>query len=192
LNTGRGGGNLAAHGAFFQIGYLEDVMKHRFLTFAAISMLMASNALATEAPFLTSLAGSWSGAGMMKRTTGSSPIKLDCSFQSTAKGEALSMNGKCRGLLVVSRAVSAQLTANGNRYAGRYIGPSGGVSALNGGRSGDAINLSVRWSRIINGDRNADMVIQRVGANAIRIRTTDRDPASGQQVITSEINLRRQ
>ncbi len=166
-------------------------MKRRFLTFVAISMLAAGGASASEAPFLTSLAGDWSGAGMMKRTTGSSPIKLDCSFQSKADGEALSMNGKCRGLLVVSRAVSAQLTAKGNRYAGRYIGPSGGVSALNGGRKGDAINLSVRWSRIINGDRNADMVIQRIGENAIRIRTTDRDPASGQQVITSEINLTR-
>lgn len=166
-------------------------MKRRFLTVVSISMLVAGNACASEAPFLMSLAGDWSGAGMMKRTTASSPIKLDCSFQSTANGEALSMNGKCRGLLVVSRAVSAQLTAKGNRYAGSYIGPSGGVSALSGGRNGDAINLSVRWSRVINGDRNADMLIQRVGANAIRIRTTDRDPASGRQVVTSEINLRR-
>lgn len=153
---------------------------------------LAGGAAASEAPFLKSLAGEWTGTGMMKRTTNSSPINLDCSFQSTANGEALSMNGKCRGLLVVSRAVSAELTATGSGYTGRYIGPSGGVSNLNGGRKGDAIDLAVRWSKVINGDRSANMTIQRVGTNAIRITTVDRDPGSGRQVVTSEINLRRQ
>ncbi|WP_245267695.1 hypothetical protein [Rhizobium sp. 2MFCol3.1] len=128
---------------------------------------------------------------MMKRTTASSPINLSCSFQSKANGEALSMDGKCTGMLVVSRAVSAQLRAAGGNYAGRYIGPSGRVSSLSGARRGDAIELGVTWSRIVNGDRSATMTIQRSGANALRIRTVDKDPASGKQVVTSEINLQR-
>lgn len=102
------------------------------------------------------------------------------------------MNGKCLGLLVVSRAVSAELAVTGGRYAGRYIGPSGGISKLSGGRSGNSIDLTVRWSKLINGDYAASMTIQRVGTNAIRIRTTDKDPASGRQIVTSEINLQKQ
>ncbi len=35
------------------------------------------------------------------------------------------------------------------------------------------------------------MTIQRVDTDAIRIRTVDMDPASGQQVVTSDLNLRR-
>jgi hypothetical protein len=172
--------------------HLEDVMKSLCVTALAAFLAGVTNAGANEAPFLKTLAGQWAGGGMMKRTTSSSPINLDCSFQSKSNGEALSMTGICRGMIVLSREVSAQLTAAGNQYAGRYIGPSGGVSALSGGRSGDAINLAVRWSKLINGDRSANMTIQRVGDNSIRIRTVDRDPESGRQVVTSEINLRRQ
>jgi len=146
---------------------------------------------ADEAPFLQSLAGDWTGGGMMKRTTSSSPINLDCNFKTQASGEVLSMKGTCRGMIVVTRAVSANLKVSGAQYAGSYIGPSGGVSGLRGSRSGDAINLAVRWSRVINGDRTANMTIERVDANAIRIRTVDVDPASGQKVVTSEISLRR-
>ncbi|MBB3319327.1 MULTISPECIES: hypothetical protein [unclassified Rhizobium] len=148
-------------------------------------------AFADETPFLQSLAGDWIGGGMMKRSTSSSPINLDCNFKTQASGVALSMKGTCRGMIVVTRAVSANIKANGTQYAGTYIGPSGGVSGLQGRRNGDAINLAVHWSRIINGDRSATMTIQRVDDNAIRIRTVDKDPASGQQVVTSEINLRR-
>ncbi|MBB3965430.1 hypothetical protein [Rhizobium metallidurans] len=161
------------------------------LALCVLVVCTAGGASASEAPFLKSLAGSWTGAGMMKRTTASSPIDLSCSFQSKANGEALSMNGKCTGLLVVSRDVSAQLTATGGNYAGRYIGPSGRVSALKGARRGDAIELAVTWSRVVNGDRAATMTIRRSGANELRIRTVDKDPASGRQVVTSEINLRR-
>lgn len=167
-------------------------MRCFYATALAAFLVGVSNACANEAPFLKSLAGEWSGGGMMKRTTSSSPINLDCSFQSRSNGQALSMTGICRGMIVLSREVSAQLTATGNQYAGRYIGPSGGVSNLSGGRSGDAINLAVRWSKLINGDRSANMTIQRVGDNSIRIRTVDKDPESGRQVLTSEINLRRQ
>ncbi len=161
------------------------------LALCALIVCTAGGATANEAPFLKSLAGSWTGSGMMKRTTASSPINLNCSFQSKANGEALSMDGKCTGMLVFSRAVSAQLTAKSGSYAGRYIGPSGRVSSLKGARRGDAFELAVTWSRIVNGDRVATMTIRRSGANALRIRTVDKDPASGKQVVTSEINLLR-
>ena len=67
---------------------------------AAVTMLflvVTGAAYADEAPFLQSLAGDWTGGGMMKRTTSSSPINLNCNFKTEASGEALSMQGICRG-----------------------------------------------------------------------------------------------
>ncbi|MDP9810764.1 hypothetical protein J2W42_003627 [Rhizobium tibeticum] len=163
----------------------------RYTAVTALFWMVTGGAYADEAPFLQSLAGDWTGGGMMKRSTSSSPINLSCNFKTEASGEAFSMKGICRGMIVVTRAVSANIKVNGTQYAGSYIGPSGGVSGLRGTRSGDAINLAVRWSRVINGDRSASMTIQRLDADAIRIRTVDMDPASGQQVVTSDLNLRR-
>ncbi|MBZ9792011.1 hypothetical protein K9B32_18075 [Rhizobium sp. 3T7] len=163
----------------------------RHAAVTALFWVMTGAAYADEAPFLQSLAGDWTGGGMMKRTTSSSPINLNCNIKTEASGEALSMQGICRGMIVVTRAVSANIKVNGAHYAGSYIGPAGGVSGLRGTRSGDAINLAVRWSKVINGDRSASMTIQRVDDNAIRIRTVDMDPSSGQQVVTSDLNLRR-
>jgi hypothetical protein len=158
---------------------------------ATLWCLAAGAAFPNETPFLKSLAGDWTGGGMMKRTTASSPINLNCSFKSETNGQDLSMRGTCHGLIVMSRAVSANLKSDGTQYAGTYIGPSGGVSGLRGTRSGDAINLAVRWAKLVNGDRSANMTIQRVGGNGLRIRTLDNDPTSGQQVVTSELNLHR-
>lgn len=163
----------------------------RYTAVTALFWMVTGGAYADEAPFLQSLVGDWRGGGMMKRTTSSSPVNLSCTFKTEASGEALSMKGICRGMIVVTRAVSANIKANGAQYAGSYVGPSGGVSGLRGTRNGDAINLAVHWSKVINGDRSASMTIQRVDADAIRIRTVDMDPASGQQVVTSDLNLRR-
>ena len=69
----------------------------RHAAVAALFWLVTGFAYADEAPFLQSLAGDWTGGGMMKRTTSSSPINLSCNFTSQASGEALSMKGTCRG-----------------------------------------------------------------------------------------------
>ena len=163
----------------------------RYAAITALLWMVTGATYADEAPFLQSLAGDWRGAGMMKRTTSSPPVNLSCNFKTEASGEALSMKGICRGMIVITREVSANIKVSGMQYAGSYVGPSGGVSGLRGTRSGDAINLAVHWSKVINGDRNASMTIQRVDSNAIQIRTVDKDPASGQQVVTSELNLQR-
>ncbi|MBO9127509.1 MULTISPECIES: hypothetical protein [unclassified Rhizobium] len=68
----------------------------------------------------------------------------------------------------------------------RYVGRTENLSGL----GSETINLSV-LVQARHGDRSADMTIQRVGADAIRIRTTNRDPTAGLQVVTSVINLRR-
>lgn len=161
------------------------------LTLALSITLSAGAALADESPFLASLKGSWSGNGTVTTRIGATPTNVSCSFDSAASGASLAMNGSCRGFVVIQRAISANLKADGASYSGTYLGPSGRPSSLSGSRQGDAINLDVRWSREINGDRMANMTIQKVGSNGLRLRTTDKDPKTGQTVVTSDINLTR-
>jgi len=158
---------------------------------ALAASLMASQALADESQFLSSLSGSWKGSGTVTTRIGSRPVNVNCTFQSNASGPSLKMNGTCRGFVVVRRAISADLTANGNRYRGNYVGPSGRPSALSGSRSGNSINLTIRWTRDINGDRTAAMTITKLGSNGLRLRTTDRDGPGGKTVVTSDIRLTR-
>ncbi|WP_320199982.1 hypothetical protein RMR16_005540 [Agrobacterium sp. rho-13.3] len=158
---------------------------------AVVTALMASQTHANESQFLSTLGGSWKGSGTVVTRIGAKPINVNCTFQSTASGPSLSMNGTCRGFVVVRRAISADLTANGNRYGGNYVGPSGRPSALSGSRNGNSINLTVRWNREINGDRVAAMTISKVGNNGLRLQTTDRDGAGGRNVVTSDIQLTR-
>lgn len=163
----------------------------RRMTLLLPLLLLAAPAFADETGFLKSLEGSWTGSGMVKTNAQAKPLNVTCSFDSRADGTALSMKGNCRGLLVISRSIGADLQTNGARYSGVYIGPQGGRSSLNGARRGNTINLAVHWAKPVNGDRNADMMIQKIGNNGMRLTTVDRDPTSGQKVTTSEINLQR-
>lgn len=157
----------------------------------ALASLIAAPALADERAFLESLEGDWSGKGTVVLKIGSNPINVKCRFGSKADVSAFSMNGQCRGLLVVSRAVSASLQTDGKGYTGTYTGPSGRPSKLSGSRSGNAINLLVRWSRDINGDRVARLTIEKIGERGLRLRTLDRNPGDGGTVVTSDIRLTR-
>ncbi|WP_027998227.1 hypothetical protein [Sinorhizobium arboris] len=150
-----------------------------------------SAAPADEAAFLSSLEGRWSGGGTVLLRIDRGPINVSCNFDSQASDTALAMRGTCRGLLVVSRSISADLRSDGTRYSGVYVGPRGGRSALSGSRRGNAINLTVTWAREVNGDRKATLIVQKLGANGMRLSTVDVDPASGKRVVTSELNLRR-
>ena len=163
-----------------------------YLLSVALAGVQPLAATAAEIDFIKSLAGNWNGAGTVLTRIGSSPINVNCSFATTAGAFDFSMKGNCRGLLVIRKVVSADLKVNGDRYTGTYVGPSGLPSALSGSRRGNAINLSVRWPRPVNGDRNASMTIEKVGAEGLRLRTVDRDPATGKTVVTSNIDLRRQ
>lgn len=154
--------------------------------------LLAGSAAADDAEFLQSLQGNWSGKGTVIRRIGTSPINVSCTFTSTASGPSLSIRGNCRGMLVVQRAISADLKVNGGHFSGVYVGPSGGRSALSGARRGDTINLTVRWAKEVNGDYTANMTIQRIGNSGLSLRTIDRDLKTGKSVVTSNIDLRRQ
>lgn len=158
---------------------------------AGVLALTATGAQAGEGEFLNSLEGNWAGNGTVKVRTNSAPIKVDCKFSSDTTDTSLSLDGNCRGLLIFSRAISADLKAQGSRYAGSYVGAGTGTAGLAGSRKGNAINLGIRWAKEVNGDREAVMTVKKVGANGMRLTTVDVDPKSGKSVVTSQIDLRR-
>jgi len=158
----------------------------------AASVLFAGSTVhADEAAFLNSLDGNWTGKGTVKVRTNSSPVNVTCKFDSDATESSLSLDGNCRGMVVVSRAIGADLKVKGTKYSGSYVGAGTGTAGLSGSRSGNAINLGIRWAKDVNGDRNARMTVEKVGENGMKLTTVDVDPETGENVVTSQINLRR-
>ena len=185
-----------AGGTFNGTGELVFVEKRiRAMKIKVFAVLFSAGLLGTqpahadERAFLSSLKGTWAGKGTVMTRIGTPPINVTCTLNSNAGASSLNMSGTCRGLLVVRRAIAADLSEKGGRYSGAYTGPSGRPSALSGTRQGNAINLTVRWNRDINGDRIAAMTIEKIGANGLRLRTTDKDGRTGKTVVTSDIQL---
>jgi hypothetical protein len=152
---------------------------------------LVSPAAADDADTLASFAGSWSGKGKFRLTTGSSPVTVSCAMDANASPTSLSLDGKCRGMVVVSRKIGVTLKASGGGFSGSYIGSTTGPADLSGALSGGAFDLSIRWAKAVNGDREAQMRVQKVGENGMKLTTTDIDPKTGKQVVTCEIDLSR-
>ena len=146
---------------------------------------------AGEAEFLKTLDGNWSGKGTVKVRVNSFPMKVSCKFSSDTTDRSLSLDGNCTGLFGFSRAISAIIVTNGSTYNGSYVGAGTGTAGLNGKRSGNAITLGIRWAKVVNGDRDAKMTIEKIGSNGMRLTTVDADLKTGKSVVTSQIDLLR-
>ena len=163
----------------------------RSLLVSGALLLAPTLAHAADNGFLGSLGGAWKGNGIVLTRIGSSPINVNCNFTIDGGASTLAMDGTCRGLIVVKRTISARLKESGQRYSGTYTGPSGQPSTLSGSRQGNALNLGVRWARVINGDRVADMTLEKIGNNRLRLQTIDKDLETGKPVVTSRVDLSR-
>ncbi len=150
-----------------------------------------SPALADDAAFLASFAGSWSGKGEFRISTGSPPMSVFCAFDAATSPTSLSLNGKCRGMVVVSRRIGVTLKTDGEGVSGSYVGSTTGPAGLSGRREGAAFDLSIRWARLVNGDREAQMKVEKVGEDGMKLTTTDVDPRTGRPVVTGRIDLSR-
>jgi hypothetical protein len=158
---------------------------------AAALCVSVSPVIADDAEFLASFAGSWSGKGKFRISAGSSPMSVACSFDAETSATSLSLDGKCRGMVVMSRKIGVTLETNGEGVSGSYIGSTTGPAGLSGRREGSAFDLSIRWAKAVNGDREAQMKVEKVGEDGMKLITTDIDPKTGQAVVTGEITLSR-
>jgi hypothetical protein len=162
----------------------------RLLAVASV-LCLSGVAHAADAEFLKSLDGKWAGKGAVKPEADSPPISVNCKFTSDTTDTSMSLDGKCTGLVVISRAIGANLRTDGKSYTGTYVGSSTGPAGLVGKRSGNALNLGIRWAKEVNGDRAARLRLEKIGDNGMRLTTTDTDPWTGEKIVISEINLRR-
>lgn len=158
---------------------------------AAAFCVSASPVIADDAEFLASFAGSWNGKGKFRISAGSSPMSVSCSFDAETSATSLSLDGKCRGMVVMSRKIGVTLETNGEGVSGSYVGSTTGPAGLSGRREGSAFDLSIRWAKAVNGDREAQMKVEKVGEDGMKLITTDIDPETGQAVVTGEITLSR-
>ena len=157
----------------------------------AAALCLSGVAHAADAEFLKSLSGKWAGKGSVKVEADSQPISVNCKFASDTTDTSMSLDGNCTGMVVVSRAIGADIKTDGTSYKGTYVGSSTGPAGLSGKRSGNALNLGIRWASEVNGDRSARLRLEKVGDNGMRLTTIDTDPATGKSIVISEINLRR-
>jgi hypothetical protein len=168
-------------------------MKTRFgAALLSVALVVGGAAQADEPGFLQSLGGKWSGRGSVRVRANASPVKVRCNFDSDTTADSMALAGSCTGLIVVSRDVGAVIKASGGgRYTGTYTGSRTGPAALSGKQAGNALNLAIRWAANVNGDRSAQLRLEKVGDRGMRLTTIDTDPRTGNDVVISKIDLKR-
>ena len=152
-----------------------------------MAILTASSAIADEKAFLEALSGNWRGSGQVRMKPESAPVNVSCNLDSrTQGGTALSMDGACRAKAVFSRQIGADLQAKGTRYTGSYVGANRGAARLSGTRSGETLNLQVKWP-----DKVAKMQVASLGEGRMRLTTIEKHAETGEQVVTAQIEFSR-
>lgn len=153
----------------------------------AAAMAAAMPAQASEAEFLEMLEGSWAGSGSIRLKPDHDPVSVRCELSSDAAGSGLTMDGHCSAMIVMSRAIGADLSVDGATYSGTYTGSPRGPASLSGNRSGDTINLAVAWPEA---GREASMQLSS-SDDALQIVTTEAHPETGKRVVTAQLSFER-
>jgi hypothetical protein len=175
---------------------MSDMPEHmgRSLGGAVLAALVAWGAVsgrasAADDDYLDRFVGAWSGGGTAQRTFDSDPRDVECTATGTRSGDTITVSGTCRALLVFSRKVEVTIAydAASDRYGGTYVGSRIGPARLSGEREGDALDLTLTWPRVVNGDRTAQMMIKNAGDGRLSIVVTDRPGGTGRPVQTTNL-----
>jgi hypothetical protein len=140
-------------------------MKRVYLIAALSSALLISAAQAAQTTFFDNLSGSWSGSGnaYVKKY---GDISAKCQVSISGAESQVAMNGSC-GMLVFRQALGLSIrNVGGNRYVGTYTGSKTGPAKLVGTLQGDRLVMNIKWGGLVNGDRTAQMVLERTGPNS--------------------------
>lgn len=148
-------------------------MKRIFLATALVSALLMPAAHAAPSTFFDNLAGSWSGSGQAY-VTKYGDITANCRVAISGAETRVAMNGSC-GMLVFRQALGLSIrNTGGNKYVGTYTGSKTGPAKLDGTLRGDRLVMNIRWGGLVNGDRTAQMVLERTGPNSFAQTVNDR------------------
>jgi hypothetical protein len=163
-------------------------MKRVFFAAALCGALLIPAAQAAPSNFFNNLSGSWFGSGQAY-VTKYGDISANCRVAVNGAETKVAMKGSC-GMLVFRQALGLSIrSAGGNRYVGTYTGSSTGPAKLEGTLRGDRLVMTIRWGGLVNGDRTAQMVLQRTGPNSFAQTVNDR--VEGKSRSTSNFAFRR-
>lgn len=148
-------------------------MKRLFLAAILFVPLLISAAQAAPSDFFDNLSGSWSGSGKAYLSK-YGEISASCRVAINGSETKVAMNGSC-GMLVFRQALGLSIrNAGGNNYVGTYTGSKTGPATLAGTLQGDRLVMTIKWGGLVNGDRTAQMVLQRTGPNSFAQTVKDR------------------
>ena len=163
-------------------------MNRVFLATALASVLSMSTAQAAPNKFFDNLSGSWSGSGNAY-VTKYGDISANCRVAVEGTDIQIAMNGSC-GMLVFRQALGLSIrNAGGNKYVGTYTGSKTGPAKLDGTLRGDRLVMNIKWGGLVNGDRTAQMVLQRTGPNSFTQIVND--SVEGKSRSTSNFSFKR-
>jgi hypothetical protein len=166
----------------------EITMKTVFRAAALIGALSMSTAEAAPNDFFANLTGSWSGSGKAYLSK-YGEISAKCRVAITGADTRVNMNGSC-GMLVFQRALGLSIrNAGGNKYVGTYTGSATGPAKLAGTLQGDRLMMTIKCGGLVNGDRTAQMVLERTGPDSFA--QTVNDTVEGKSRSTSRFAFRR-
>jgi hypothetical protein len=147
-------------------------MRRFFLATVLFSALLISTAQAAPTTFFDNLSGSWSGSGKAY-VTKYGDISATCRVAISGAETKVAMKGSC-GMLVFRQALGLSIrNAGGNRYVGTYTGSGTGPAKLEGTLRGDRLVMNIKWGGTVNGDRTAQMVLERTGPNSFAQTVND-------------------
>jgi hypothetical protein len=148
-------------------------MKSIFLAAALTSTLLFSGAQAAPTKFLNNLSGNWSGSGNAY-VAKYGDVSATCRVAIAGSETKVAMDGSC-GVFVFRQALGLALkNIGGDKYVGTYSGSRTGPARLEGTLRGNRLVMNITWGGLVNGDRNAQMVLERMSENAFAQTVTDR------------------
>lgn len=163
-------------------------MNRVFLATMFSSVLLISTAQAAPNKFFDNLSGSWSGSGNAY-VTKYGDISASCRVAVKGTDTQVAMNGSC-GMLVFRQALGLSIrNAGGNKYVGTYTGSKTGPAKLEGTLRGDRLVMNIKWGGLVNGDRSAQIVLQRTGPNSFT--QVVNDSVDGKSRSTSNFSFKR-
>jgi hypothetical protein len=164
-------------------------IKPIFLSAALASILLVAPAVAAPNAFFDNLHGSWSGAGKayVKKY---GDISASCKVSISGTEASLIMDGSC-GMFVFRQALGFSIrNVGGNRFVGTYTGSKTGPAKLEGTLRGNRLVMTIKWGGPVNGDRTAEMVLERTGPDTFA--QTVNDTVAGKNRSTSNFAFTRQ